>query len=280
MRRQLSSAGLLRSLSGLVQEYNNNNNNTSKSDASELLPNDLSKLDADKKTVSATAGGPDDSDCEEVDGDMGGMMYDECDDDDDDDDEDFDNDQENNFGANQSINTTTSAHHQFLANELLLKSAAAAAMQAAMTGGTAFPGLGPAGNNNSKALIPFIPPVSPPCSPPSPSAGGGNGQGGMSTNPNAKYSRCPICKKKLQNVRRHINEVHVGVTYTCEYCSRPFKRTDKLNNHILKEHRHLAPPQITGPPLAGPPVGGGGQLSLGPPPLPPAQSATAPSPPL
>lgn len=49
--------------------------------------------------------------------------------------------------------------------------------------------------------------------------------------------RCPICKKTLQNVRRHINEVHVGLTYSCEICARPFKRTDKLNNHILKEHK-------------------------------------------
>ncbi|CAG2167966.1 unnamed protein product [Oppiella nova] len=49
-------------------------------------------------------------------------------------------------------------------------------------------------------------------------------------------SECPFCHKRIVNLRRHINEVHVGVLFQCQICCRKFKRKDKLNHHLITEH--------------------------------------------
>ncbi|XP_054166976.1 protein tramtrack, beta isoform-like [Oppia nitens] len=63
---------------------------------------------------------------------------------------------------------------------------------------------------------------------------------GYQSMPNMRYadsrSECPFCNKRIVNLRRHINEVHVGVLFQCQICCRKFKRKDKLNNHLISEH--------------------------------------------
>ncbi len=49
-------------------------------------------------------------------------------------------------------------------------------------------------------------------------------------------SECPLCNKKIVNLRRHINEVHVGLVLKCQFCTRNFKRKDKLNRHLIVKH--------------------------------------------
>ncbi|RWS02801.1 zinc finger protein-like protein [Dinothrombium tinctorium] len=50
------------------------------------------------------------------------------------------------------------------------------------------------------------------------------------------FGRCPICNKSLFHLKRHMNEVHLGVVYKCHLCGRRFKRTDKLNTHMSHAH--------------------------------------------
>ena len=57
---------------------------------------------------------------------------------------------------------------------------------------------------------------------------------------NLKNHKCELCGSVFGNVfwlKRHIESLHEGIRFFCDFCSEHFRRKDNLNVHINRVHK-------------------------------------------